>query len=291
MHSQWRQISQLSLPLPLSSIVLPGVCIYSLSFYLMGIAWHHMLSRLYPKVTLPVSFWIFSRTQIGKYLPGNLFHYAGRQLLGNMCGIPHHILGAVSTSEIFFQVFSSSMVACLGAIVMPIEPEYRIILLIGAGLVFLFLILILYAQRILKWAASFSLRLKDLINIRQVGRARYYLFPLSVYCLHLILIGLLIGYISCRLGSVYFSFVSSLQFIVIYTISWTMGFVTPGSPGGIGVREALLVTQLSPILGSLNAVIVALCLRFAAILGDAVLFLTSYWIPKPIHIIEKKKKP
>ena len=282
MRGQWRQISQLSLPLPLPSIVFPGVCIYSLSFCLMGIAWHHMLGQLEPKVKLPVSYWIFSRTQIGKYIPGNLFHFAGRQLLGNMCGIPHHTLIAVSTAEFFFQVFSAAMVACIGFTVIPIRPEYRILLIISVGLLFVFFILFLYAQPLFEWAASFSPRLRDLLKFRLVGRSKFYLYPLLVYFLHLILIGLFIGYISYRLGNVHFSLVMSLRFVVIYTISWAMGFMTPGSPGGIGIREALLITQLAPIIELPNAVFVALCLRFASVLGDVVLFLTSYWVPKPI---------
>jgi hypothetical protein len=34
-------------------------------------------------------FVIYGITQIGRYLPGNIFHYAGRQALGFKAGIPH----------------------------------------------------------------------------------------------------------------------------------------------------------------------------------------------------------
>ncbi len=54
--------------------------------------------------------------------------------------------------------------------------------------------------------------------------------------------------------------------------AWTLGFVTPGAPSGLGVREALLVSMLSPTVGAPNATGLALCFRAVTTLGDLIGF-------------------
>lgn len=57
-----------------------------------------------------------------------------------------------------------------------------------------------------------------------------------------------------------------------FALAWVAGFVVPGSPGGIGVREAVLVTALAPLLGAGAALGLAVLFRVVAIAGDAVAF-------------------
>jgi uncharacterized membrane protein YbhN (UPF0104 family) len=59
----------------------------------------------------------------------------------------------------------------------------------------------------------------------------------------------------------------------IFAISWLLGFITPGSPGGIGIREALLVTFLAPIYGNAIAIWLSIVLRIITTLGDGIAFL------------------
>ncbi len=61
----------------------------------------------------------------------------------------------------------------------------------------------------------------------------------------------------------------------IFTISFVAGFVTPGSPAGIGVREAALIILLSPIYGELCAVGIATITRLAQMAGDCITMLLA----------------
>ena len=47
-----------------------------------------------------------------------------------------------------------------------------------------------------------------------------------------------------------------------------IGFLTPGAPSGIGIREALLVYFLGPELGAAQAIVIAALFRVATISGD-----------------------
>ncbi|MDJ0666296.1 MAG: lysylphosphatidylglycerol synthase domain-containing protein [Desulfobacterales bacterium] len=281
LHGQWQRISQQDLPLPIIAIITPGVAVYTLSFILIGIAWHHMLARLSPGTPFQISYWVFARSYIGKYLPGNFFHYAGRQLLGRMCHLPHDLLMATSTCEIFFQILTSAAIAFVGSVVLPIETEYRLGFIIALAVLLLCSILILYSRPVLKLFSDRSPRLRYLARFAQIGNIKFLAFPVLTYSLHMVGVGLLIGFIASRLATDDFRLADVVHYTVIYTISWTLGFVTPGSPGGIGVREALLTAQMSPLVGASNAVLIALCLRLAAIMGDIALFLTSFLVARP----------
>ncbi len=51
-------------------------------------------------------------------------------------------------------------------------------------------------------------------------------------------------------------------------ISVFIGFVTPGAPGGIGVREAVLIKMMSPFFQEDLIILAAVTHRIILILGD-----------------------
>ena len=53
-------------------------------------------------------------------------------------------------------------------------------------------------------------------------------------------------------------------------LAWLLGYVMPGAPAGVGVRETVLVIGLGPALGEADALVVALAYRFVTVLVDAV---------------------
>ena len=51
-------------------------------------------------------------------------------------------------------------------------------------------------------------------------------------------------------------------------MAWFAGFIIPGAPGGIGVREAIIILFLTPIIGEAESIVAAVGLRFVTLLGD-----------------------
>lgn len=64
--------------------------------------------------------------------------------------------------------------------------------------------------------------------------------------------------------------------IGLFSVAWLAGFVVPGAPGGIGVREALLVASLTPLYGEPAAVALTILSRIAFIVGDGLAFLVGW---------------
>jgi len=52
-----------------------------------------------------------------------------------------------------------------------------------------------------------------------------------------------------------------------------VGFVTPGAPGGLGVREGLMLLMLAPVYSTASSAILVIALRIATTLGDVLILM------------------
>jgi uncharacterized membrane protein YbhN (UPF0104 family) len=83
--------------------------------------------------------------------------------------------------------------------------------------------------------------------------------------------GVLIAYLHASMWDVT-SGLHWSQFAVGFSLAWVVGFVVPGAPGGIGVREAVFVSLFAPTLGAGIAANLAIALRLITTLSDVVTF-------------------
>ena len=63
-----------------------------------------------------------------------------------------------------------------------------------------------------------------------------------------------------------------LAIIASFAVSWLAGFITPGAPSGIGIRETILVVSLDKILLSGSGVLIAILFRLITVAGDVLFF-------------------
>ena len=54
----------------------------------------------------------------------------------------------------------------------------------------------------------------------------------------------------------------------LFSLSWVIGFITPGVPGGIGVREAMMLMFLTGIASEEKILTSAIIYRIISVLGD-----------------------
>lgn len=75
-------------------------------------------------------------------------------------------------------------------------------------------------------------------------------------------------------------------FLGTYLFSWVIGFITPGAPGGIGVREAVMVLTCSTFLDTNTIMLYAVTMRIISTFGDVLAFFLG-WL---LHLIWKRQK-
>ena len=61
----------------------------------------------------------------------------------------------------------------------------------------------------------------------------------------------------------------------LFLLAWLIGFITPGAPGGIGVREASLLIATTAIMGAGPALLFAAATRIVTLGGDALFALAA----------------
>lgn len=83
-----------------------------------------------------------------------------------------------------------------------------------------------------------------------------------------------------------------LTIAVFFCVAWASGFMIPGAPGGLGVREGMLITLLSPLWGDGNAIASAMLFRFIAVAGDVLAFFWGIMIAPffPSHVKIRNSK-
>src|SRR3546814_18296850 len=94
----------------------------------------------------------------------------------------------------------------------------------------------------------------------------------AMYVCSLSLVGLGLWGMSLALGNGG-AMPGPIFFIGAFTTSWIAGFVVPGAPAGLGVREVVLTAWLACALPPATAVLLVVALRIATPIADPVTFL------------------
>jgi glycosyltransferase 2 family protein len=204
------------------------------------------------------AFAVSCRAHIAKYLPGNVFHLAGRHVLVSRLEWPQASAAGATLIELFvLPLVALTVVAAAGLLgadhgvndlEFGIPPE----LLVAAAIVVL--VAGAAAALLSKWAVAFRTHLRSWRGLMVPVVALYLLFFLATgVAQSLTLPGQPIGAV-----------------VAAASAAWVVGYLTPGAPGGVGVREAVFVLMLD--LDNRAVVMGVLGFRIAMIAADAVLF-------------------
>lgn len=232
-----------------------------------SLAWRTLVRAVNPTASWREAFAVCGRSQIAKYLPGNAFHYVQRVVLTRGTGLP-------AGSAVVLTATDAVLLAVTGALVgLPaVEdlartrtslPPATLILWIGAGTL-LGIAILVFTPRLRAQVIPY---VKLLAPARVVGAATIdaLLLLLPAVVIYLVLDALWPGQTS--LG--WFDFVPG------FALAFFLGFVTPGAPGGIGIREVVLYALFAPALGAALAASLFLAVRVVFIIGDVATFLVA----------------
>jgi len=216
---------------------------------------------------------VYTTSNMGKYLPGNFMHFAGRNMLGTKYGFGNKQLLLSTFFEVGLKIIVAAVfVASLsyGYLIDFINEGYNDYILIIIGVVILAVVV----------GAIFSYRkIKNNINKRRLGTnivtiiaIDAWVFFINILCF----IALLIVFVGWE------SIAQNVLIISgIYITAWLVGFLTPGSPGGIGVKEAALVFLLSGLILEGDILFISVVLRVCTILGDVIAFIINKGVNRP----------
>jgi hypothetical protein len=203
---------------------------------------------------------VYAVSQISKYLPGNVFQHIARFGLAVREGGSSTRVVATMTLEslVLVAVALVLALAALGDRALAVGPQVPFWMLATLGVVATI-------------ALATSRRKLLLLGREVLGEARSSL--LLVVPLHLAFFAL--GGLGLKAIGHAISPTDTVTVLLAagsFSAAWLAGFLTPGSPAGIGVREAVLLLLLGSVYAAGTAGAVVASFRLATVLGDVLLF-------------------
>lgn len=228
-----------------------------LAMMAVAVGWYVLLRGLTGRIPFWRTLGAFALSQPAKYVPGNVLHFASRHALSRGDGMGHGDLIAATVLE------SASLVT--------------IGLLFGAQSIRTWLAdegwassaRLMALAAVLLWTAALAW-----VLLRHRARWRSVLWATVV---HLMCAA---GYFVCSalalgiLGGEELQLLSATEVVAAIALSWVAGYLAIGAPGGIGIREALLLAFLGASATN-SALLGAILTQRACMIGADLLLFAS----------------
>lgn len=211
---------------------------------------------------------LYLKTEVAKYIPSNMVHFAGRHVFARELGFRDAVLLAANVFDMLILLGVAMIIVSAGLVAEIITVPRFILEHISstfyrsavaaacfAGFVVFFILLKKRKEKFFEY-----IRLNKVIDLIVIALLFLPGFLLST----MILMAVYKFLLGANLGIHDIPF-----FFTAFTLAWTAGFIIPGAPGGIGVREAVILVLFGGLYGENITVMAALLMRFISLAGDA----------------------
>lgn len=250
-----------------------------------GLAWSILLKSMHCDWKPSTLSAIIGFTQLAKYVPGNIAQHIGRTTVALMAGMP---FSAFTSSVLAEAILLLSASVFIGLLCISLSPTPLPLIDFPLSDMLLVLALILVASAL---SLPYLIRhIPDLIRrfsrikgrgtpIAPTPSVRAATMAFTLYCLSYFVLGISIWIIASQHGQLIH--LDIFTFTASFTLAWLAGYLAPGAPAGLGVREgalALLLANTGPAEHVLTIIIAA---RIASVMADAICFaFSAYFIRK-----------
>jgi len=267
LREHWQEVATLRLRDRGWLFLLGGFAVTLVAHIWSGWVWSWILREFNQSVGGRWAIRVYLKTNIAKYLPGNVWHFYGRAIAVQQQGVPL----AIATVSVLLEPLLMAAAALI--VIIFNQPPTQM----GWALLVLPLILL----GVHPWGLNPLLRWmgRRKRNCAAVAVKRYPLLPLLGEIGFLGLRGT--GFVLAMLALSPVAVAQTPQLVSAFSLAWLLGLVIPGAPGGLGVFEstaiALLDREFSP--GAILGVVALYRLvgTLAEVVGAALSWLHERW--------------
>ena len=219
--------------------------VYGLANLALAEAWRKLLQHLGERRAFSWAFRVYGLSQLAKYVPGNVFHLASRQVIGMADGVS---MGRMAKS-VAWELGTISLAAATYSVFLLLPGETLYAALVFAAVI-----------------AASTESLRRLIS-GPVATAflLYQLLLLVSGILFFLVLTLVAPHISVNAATV----------CGAYVVAWLVGMLTPGAPAGLGVREVFLYGILQSTISQADLLIAVALGRLVTVGGDLLFYLAA----------------
>ncbi len=223
--------------------------VYGASNIMLALAWRNLLYHCGERTALSWAVRTYGISQLAKYIPGNVFHFAGRQAIGASAGLRGWPLARSALWEL-------GLMAVVGALFSLLALPLVIPAVSPVAAIGFFTLAIAIAA-----AASFHLLGKHVVLA--LGELTIFLFISGA-----VFVGVLI--VANPWWEIGWKLIPTL--CGAYVVAWLIGLVTPGAPAGVGIREFTLLFLMSGLFSESTLLLAVVLGRVVSVVGDVLFF-------------------
>ncbi|WP_223789727.1 hypothetical protein [Marinicella meishanensis] len=236
-------------------ILLASILFYVALMMVLVFAWVVLLGFQEPQRSAKVYF----KSQIMKYLPGNVFHFAYRHHQTKSANISHKQLGMTTAYESIVLVISALLISHL----LFLWPEQITWLTnhLPIPIWALLLIEVVGCMLLLKMLPGFG-----------------FLTTLFSYFVYFAGMGLINYLLISALG---FESQPYLFITACFALAWLAGYLIPGAPGGTGIREIVFIMLCAPKMAEYEALLIIALTRLISIVAESLIYFMASKLSQP----------
>lgn len=217
---------------------------------------------------------IYLKSNIAKYLPGNVIQYVGRNVLGKKLEIGQKSIVMATVAELVSLVCGNIIFALAmslqntKSVVGRLWNEHnmkRSLAVIAVLSIAIIIIFVCYLEK-----NDYGRKIKSYLTKDHFKKV------VRLFCVVLILYTIVFVVSALILWGIFYILNADIGFGNVASanaLSWLAGYIVPGAPGGIGIREVVLVWLLEAECLPEMVILAAVLLRICVILGDVLSFL------------------
>lgn len=234
--------------------------LHALSYFLLVEGWILTLGLSGARLPLREAFTIFSFAQLARYVPGSIWAFASRVHLAQK--------EEVSKTQTFLSLaFETGLLLGSAALVSLLTLSHALSATILVALIIVALVIVIvFEPQLFGWFVKVVRRrfVKEEFELRYTHAD---LLKASIpYFLHWLVFGVALFAVVRSIVPVS---VSALPFVIgVNAFSWFVGYLTPGAPAGLGIREAVMALLFAQLMPLPVATVVAILSRVVAIVAE-----------------------
>lgn len=225
------------------------------------------------KIPFSAAMPVYTKSNIYKYVPGNVFQYIGRNQLAADMSISHVDVACATIFDILFCVLWTGIISVvlLGGALSELLAKYgqNLVIVAAVGVTLLIvgaiIIRMKFSGKVRGYLSRYLKAFEKGNRLKLSQGIVYYLLQNIISALmYFVCLNLIFG------GTLGASELASLTGAFMF--AWIIGFVTPGAPGGIGIRESVMLFVCGERYEE-KVLLFVLALRISSILADIAAFL------------------